>query len=44
VTDYLTLIEVLAIHEDQIARYGGASGLRDPGANMTIVLCAEPNM
>ncbi len=30
-TDYLTLIEVLAIHEDQIARYGGASGVRDPG-------------
>ncbi|MGJ8564292.1 MAG: type II toxin-antitoxin system death-on-curing family toxin [Alphaproteobacteria bacterium] len=28
---YLTLIEVLAIHEDQIGRYGGASGLRDPG-------------
>ncbi len=30
-TDYLTVIEVLAIHEDQIARYGGAQGLRDPG-------------
>lgn len=28
---YLTLIEVLTIHEDQIRRYGGASGLRDPG-------------
>jgi death-on-curing protein len=31
VTDYLTVIEVLAIHADQIERYGGASGLRDPG-------------
>lgn len=30
-TDYLTTIEVLAIHADQIERYGGAQGLRDPG-------------
>ena len=30
-TDYLTLIEVLAIHEDQIERYGGAAGVRDRG-------------
>jgi death on curing protein len=30
-TDYLTVAEVLAIHEDQIARYGGAHGVRDPG-------------
>ncbi len=30
-TDYLTVIEVLAIHEDQIARYGGAHGVRDHG-------------
>ena len=30
-TDYLTLIDVLAIHEDQIARYGGLNGVRDPG-------------
>ncbi|MFH1555884.1 MAG: type II toxin-antitoxin system death-on-curing family toxin [Pseudomonadota bacterium] len=29
--DYLTLADVLAIHDDQVARYGGASGLRDPG-------------
>ncbi len=29
--DYLTLVEVLAIHADQIDRYGGASGVRDPG-------------
>lgn len=30
-TDYLTVIEVIAIHEDQIARYGGSRGVRDPG-------------
>lgn len=30
-TDYLTVIEVLAIHADQIDRYGGADGVRDPG-------------
>jgi death on curing protein len=31
VTEYLSIVEVLAMHEDQIARYGGAAGLRDPG-------------
>jgi death-on-curing protein len=31
VTDYLTVIEVLAIHEDQISRYGGSFGVRDMG-------------
>ena len=30
-TDYLTVVEVLAIHADQIARYGGADGVRDRG-------------
>ena len=30
-TDYLTGIEVLAIHADQIERYGGTQGLRDAG-------------
>ena len=30
-TDYLTLVEVLAIHADQIDRYGGAEGVRDAG-------------
>ena len=30
-TDYLTVAEVLAIHDDQIERYGGANGIRDPG-------------
>lgn len=30
-TDYLTVAEVLAIHSDQIDRYGGSHGLRDPG-------------
>lgn len=30
-TDYLTVIEVLAIHDDQIERYGGGAGVRDRG-------------
>src|SRR3954463_13626404 len=30
-TDYLTMAEVLAIHTDQIDRYGGSHGVRDPG-------------
>ena len=30
-TDYLTAIEVLAIHADQIERYGGSNGVRDLG-------------
>ena len=29
--DYLTLADVLAIHADQIAVYGGAEGVRDLG-------------
>jgi death-on-curing protein len=31
VRDYLTVVEVLAIHADQIERYGGSGGIRDPG-------------
>jgi death-on-curing protein len=31
VTDYLTVVEALAIHDDQIKRYGGATGVRDFG-------------
>lgn len=31
-TDYLTMADILAIHEDQVERYGGAHGVRDPGA------------
>lgn len=30
-TDYLTMAEVLAIHADQIERYGGSQGVRDYG-------------
>ena len=30
-TDFLSMAELLAIHDDQIRRYGGAPGLRDPG-------------
>jgi death-on-curing protein len=31
VTDYLTATEVITIHADLIARYGGEPGLRDAG-------------
>jgi death on curing protein len=30
-TDYLTVAEVLAMHADQIQRYGGSHGVRDQG-------------
>ena len=30
-SDFLRLVEVLAIHEDQIKRYGGSPGVRDHG-------------
>lgn len=30
-TDYLTVADILAIHSDQIERYGGSHGIRDPG-------------
>jgi death on curing protein len=31
VTNYLTTVEVLAMHSAQIARYGGSEGVRDMG-------------
>src|SRR6202166_1975355 len=30
-SEFLTLAEVLAIHQDQIDRYGGSHGVRDAG-------------
>ena len=30
-SEFLTIAEVLAIHEDQIERYGGSAGMRDLG-------------
>lgn len=29
--DFLTVVDILAIHADQIERFGGAPGLRDAG-------------
>jgi death on curing protein len=29
--DYIRVDDILVIHADQIARYGGGKGLRDPG-------------
>jgi len=37
-SDYLTVAEVLAIHADQIARYGGSSGVRDYGLLESAIL------
>jgi death on curing protein len=31
VSDFLTMADVLAIHEDLIERYGGIAGIRDAG-------------
>lgn len=31
-SNYLSVDEVLGIHEDSIDAFGGAAGLRDPGA------------
>ena len=30
-TGYLTIADILAIHDDQIERYGGSHGVRDAG-------------
>lgn len=30
-TDYLTVVDVMAMHTDQIERYGGCHGVRDAG-------------
>jgi death on curing protein len=37
-SDYLALAEVLAIHADQIERYGGSPGVRDYGLLESAVL------
>ncbi|MBL8964925.1 MAG: type II toxin-antitoxin system death-on-curing family toxin [Phycisphaeraceae bacterium] len=39
--DFLRVDEVLAIHQDQIERYGGAEGLRDPGLLISAVETAR---
>lgn len=31
-SEFLTISEILAIHDDQIERFGGSHGLRDAGA------------
>ena len=31
-TRYLTLVELLAIHQELLEEFGGAAGVRDPGA------------
>jgi death-on-curing protein len=39
---FLTLDDVLEIHEQQIELYGGSHGLRDPGALESAVANLEP--
>ncbi|MHB0970290.1 MAG: type II toxin-antitoxin system death-on-curing family toxin [Thermoanaerobaculia bacterium] len=40
-THFLTLDEVLAVHHDQIVRYGGARGIRDIGLLQSAVAMPE---
>jgi death-on-curing protein len=40
-SEFLALIEVLAIHLDQIERYGGAGGLRDLGQLEAALFCPQ---
>ncbi len=40
-TDYLPLAEALAIHDDQIERYGGSPGIRDPGLLEAALITAD---
>lgn len=39
--DHLTVEDVLAIHADQVARYGGGAGVRDVGLLESAVLAAQ---
>ena len=41
-TDFLTLPEVLAMHEDQIERYGGSPGVRDYGLLESASIARKP--
>lgn len=39
--DFLTVEDVLLLHEEQLARYGGGAGVRDPGALDSAVAMAR---
>ncbi|MDE0626443.1 MAG: type II toxin-antitoxin system death-on-curing family toxin [Bryobacterales bacterium] len=41
-TDYLSVVELLSIHSDQIRRYGGADGVRDIGVLEELVRRPPP--
>ena len=32
--DYIRVDDILIIHADQIKRYGGSEGIRDPGLSL----------
>jgi len=38
--DYIRVDDILAIHADQIGRYGGGEGIRDPGLLEAALLMA----
>ncbi len=39
--DFLSIDDVLLLHEEQLAKYGGASGVRDPGGLDSAVAQAQ---
>jgi prophage maintenance system killer protein len=43
-SEFLTLAEVLAIHQDQIDRYGGSDGVRDAGQLESALILADPSL
>jgi prophage maintenance system killer protein len=40
-TDFLSVEEVIFLHEEQLTRYGGAAGIRDLGALQSSVAMAQ---
>ena len=42
-TDYLSVVELLSIHSDQIRRFGGADGVRDIGVLEELVRRPSPD-
>jgi len=39
--DFLSVEEVALLHQEQLARYGGGAGIRDPGAHESAVATAR---
>jgi death-on-curing protein len=43
-SEFPILAEVLAIHQDQIDRYGGSDGVRDAGQLESALILADPSL